>query len=505
MAKKNIFTASSRIIAYFARLCAVSAVLSLFALAYLSGGADGNAPFELLIKSQFSAALCGKGLFGPAAAVFVLVSLLFGRLFCSLLCPLGITQGLFFRLRAYGRSRFIAPWRIRYAAALAAGLGAVLGIKPMVILADPISNFGRGMTAISSLMSGEATRLVVLLAAPFFLICAAAFLRGRRFCDWCPVGLSLGLLSSLAPLGMKIEDGCTSCGVCEKKCPVNCADSRGKKIETGRCVLCLSCVAACPGGHAKYGRLPTPGRREFLGFSGARAAAFLSGALYLAGSSVKFLFLKNPDGEGRLDDFRGWAGMSGGETNARRDDAPILPPGAGDAASYSSLCIGCQACAAACPVGILRQKRSPHPEMDYSGDFCQYNCVECGRVCPTNAIRRLSAEEKHRTRVALSNLTFEKCVVAVKGQSCGACAEVCPTRSLRMVPYAEPGISGLTRPVFDENYCIGCGACLVVCPAVPTAFSVIAVPFQALTAGMRPTDDAEDDLPPLPSADDFPF
>ena len=74
-----------------------------------------------------------------------------------------------------------------------------------------------------------------------------------------------------------------------------------------------------------------------------------------------------------------------------------------------------------------------------------------------------------------------------------------------MVPHAEAGIPGLTRPVFDENYCIGCGACLVVCPALPNAFTVNAVPFQILTAGIRPDDDAEDDLPPLPGADDFPF
>jgi ferredoxin len=160
---------------------------------------------------------------------------------------------------------------------------------------------------------------------------------------------------------------------------------------------------------------------------------------------------------------------------------------------------------AACPVRIVKAKNSPHPELDYSEDFCQYNCIECGRACPTGAIRRLDPEEKRRTRVALSNLMFDRCVVATKKQACGACAEVCPTRSLRMAAYAESSVSGLTKPVFDETYCIGCGACLVVCPAEPVAFGVAAVPVQSMTPGIRPTDESEDGLPPLPGLEEFPF
>jgi ferredoxin len=141
----------------------------------------------------------------------------------------------------------------------------------------------------------------------------------------------------------------------------------------------------------------------------------------------------------------------------------------------------------------------------YGAGYCQFNCVECGKVCPTNAITRLDVGAKRVTRIGVSSLTLARCVVATKRQACGACAEVCPTHALRMAPYG--GNPGLTIPVFDEDYCIGCGACLCVCPADPTAFGMKGVSPQILTPGIRPAD--EDDsgggAKPMTSADDFPF
>jgi ferredoxin len=144
--------------------------------------------------------------------------------------------------------------------------------------------------------------------------------------------------------------------------------------------------------------------------------------------------------------------------------------------------------------------------LDYAEAPCQYNCVECGRVCPTGAIRSLTLEEKRRTRIALSALIFERCVVKTKGQSCGACAEVCPTRAVRMVSYGESGIPGLTRPVFDGPYCIGCGACLVACPAEPRAFVITSVADQTLTPGLREEDDGDGEAGEIyQMTGDFPF
>jgi ferredoxin len=163
------------------------------------------------------------------------------------------------------------------------------------------------------------------------------------------------------------------------------------------------------------------------------------------------------------------------------------------------------ACIAACPVHIIKSKQSPHPLVFYGDEFCQYNCVECGRVCPAGAIRKISAEEKRRTRIGMSSLDFQKCVVALNKESCGACAEVCPTHAVRMVPYRESNIPGLTKPDFDGAYCIGCGACFAVCPAAPKAFVMTGVREQILTPGTRPAEDDGENLPEIPPADDFPF
>ena len=94
-----------------------------------------------------------------------------------------------------------------------------------------------------------------------------------------------------------------------------------------------------------------------------------------------------------------------------------------------------------------------------------------------------------------------------KKQACGACAEVCPTHALRMQPYAEA--KGLPQPIFEEAYCIGCGACRYACPVTdePRAFEIAGVPRQTTTPGIRPADktDKEEDraLPGMGEA--FPF
>jgi ferredoxin len=499
------------------RACSAAAVLALFFYGYLSRTSGIEEILSLPAGIQFSAALYGAGFLGAAVLVFIAAALISGRVFCSVLCPLGTLQELVWRagkvlrtlLRrkkgaadASGRTYRSLP-QFRYAVLFLTGAGVVFSFSPFMAVLDPISTFGRGMAAVRVFPALSAAAAVSAL--PLLLILAAALFRGRAFCGWCPVGLVLGLCSRAAPFGMKIASTCVSCGLCEKKCPAACLDSRTKRIETERCVLCFSCAAACPAGKAGYGlrKFKHPfsrtshihaieesrketfslSRRDFL----KSAAAFSCGALYLLAPGLRI------------------QAISGGASSSR-NGLELLPPGAGNLNHYRARCIGCQACAAACPVGIIKLSKSPRPVLDYTEAACQYNCIACGQVCPTKAIRRLDLEEKHRTRIALSALTFDYCVVKTKKESCGACAEVCPTRALRMEAYPEAAVSYLTRPVFEERYCVGCGACLVVCPARPKAFTVSAVSEQTLTPGIRPTDTKEDGGVFLyQPEDDFPF
>ncbi|GHV82916.1 ferredoxin [Spirochaetia bacterium] len=504
------------------------AVLAFFVYAYLSPRLDSNGILALLVKRQFSAALYGIGLAGIVLVILAL-TLIFGRLYCSVLCPLGTVQELFWRIgkllrrgKAPPRSShssgssaapstgdstprnaprlfrrgYAVPPKARYAVPLLVAAGVVFSFTPLMVIFDPISIFGRGMGVLRTLISGSgAAVFTLILAVPLILILIAALLRGRAFCNWCPVGVTLGLFSSAAPLGVKVSPHCISCGLCEKKCPAGCIDSKAKRIDSERCVLCFSCTSVCPTGNAVYGvrgRAAVSGEARRVFLKGAGKASLVCGAAYLLAPILK---LSPQPVDAAL------ANLPKGET------LPILPPGAKNLIHFTSRCIACHACVAACPANIITAKDDPHPHLDYNGEAtaaCQFNCIECGRVCPTKAITRLTLDEKHRTRIALSTLYFERCVVNTKHESCGACAEVCPTGALTMVAYSEPGIPFLTRPIYDERYCIGCGACLAACPAEPRAFTLAAVPEHSRTIGSRPLEEAGDELW-VESAGEFPF
>lgn len=466
------------------------AFLALFVYAYARTSGAWNDAAAMLMGAQPSARLMKVGLLSAAAIAPFVLALLFGRYFCSAFCPLGTMQELAWRLPRLAknakRSKYIRPWRVRYLVPLVAGLGIALGVPPLFIAPDPISNFGRGVTGFLAIFREGATPTALLFAATLSIILVVALFRGRRFCDWCPLGTVLGLLSRLSVFGMKLDAArCLSCGACERGCPMGCIDAEGKKLENERCVLCLSCASTCPASCVEYGKLDAQGERD----GGARRN-FLQGALlYMVGIV--------------------YAGGRENRVMVRELTGPILrgpgimPPGAGDRENYLSRCLACQACATACPVRIVRASRTPQPQLDYTRGYCQFSCTECGKVCPTGAIRHLDVEEKRRTRVARTELLLDRCVVVERSQACGACAEVCPTRALVMEPYGGPG-SGLTIPVFSEAYCIGCGACLYACPAEPRAFALEPLATQTLTPGIRPSGEAEG-LPRLPGEDGFPF
>jgi ferredoxin len=103
------------------------------------------------------------------------------------------------------------------------------------------------------------------------------------------------------------------------------------------------------------------------------------------------------------------------------------------------------------------------PYMDYHTEYCNYECTICGEVCPTNAILKLTVDEKKLTQIGVVNLILEKCVVVTDNTACGSCSEHCPTQAVRMVPYSN----GHTIPEIDPQYCIGCGACEHACPVLP--------------------------------------
>jgi ferredoxin-type protein NapF len=165
---------------------------------------------------------------------------------------------------------------------------------------------------------------------------------------------------------------------------------------------------------------------------------------------------------------------------------PVAPPGAGSLDHFNAHCTSCHLCVTACPTGVLQPslfeygfKGMMQPHMDYSKEYCNYECTKCGDVCPTNAITRLSVDDKKLTQMGIVHLNLDKCVVMTDNTACGSCSEHCPTQAVTMIPYSE----GLTIPFIDTTYCIGCGACEYACPVTPyTAIYVDGNPVQKVAA-----------------------
>ncbi|WP_378950665.1 ferredoxin-type protein NapF [Mesorhizobium sp. ANAO-SY3R2] len=143
---------------------------------------------------------------------------------------------------------------------------------------------------------------------------------------------------------------------------------------------------------------------------------------------------------------------------ASRQRFRIYPPEASEGGLNS--CIGCGACVASCPTGIIVLADGV-PEIDLAKGECTF-CGECSKGCPEPVFDAVSP-----VRFAHVAAISDSCLARL-GIACGICRDVCPEQAIRMRP--RPG--GIFVPEIDEDTCSGCGACIGICPA--TAIGVAA-------------------------------
>ncbi|HHU33792.1 MAG TPA: 4Fe-4S dicluster domain-containing protein, partial [Bacteroidetes bacterium] len=128
--------------------------------------------------------------------------------------------------------------------------------------------------------------------------------------------------------------------------------------------------------------------------------------------------------------------------------------------------------------------------------FCDYDCVACSEVCPTNALSLLTVEAKKRTKLGVSRFIKDNCIVKIEKTACGACSEGCPTKAVYMIPYE----GNLLIPEVDPSLCIGCGYCEYACPMTPyKAIYVDGLPVHGVSRKPRT------EKPDQSGIDDFPF
>lgn len=245
--------------------------------------------FGWTVKIQLMPAALALSL---AAVAILCVTLLFGRIYCSIVCPLGILQDIaFFFRRVAGR---LVPSRggalrtarhamlrnvFRYAVAIVFLAGGFLGLhftwlEPYAIygrmatgLAAPLVRLGNNHLAAWAERHGSYAFhvvevvapplcLVILSAALLVLILALAAWKGRFWCNTiCPVGTVLGCLSKVSLLKPKIDPAkCVKCGMCERACKAQSIDIASGTIDRTTCVACFDCGAVCKKGALTWSR-----------------------------------------------------------------------------------------------------------------------------------------------------------------------------------------------------------------------------------------------------------
>lgn len=406
------------------------AVLAFITLGLYGFGAD---IFLALSKMQFGPTL-GRG-FGFILAL--LATIIFGRIYCSTICPLGTAQDIAAGANFKRKYKYHKPNIIRYVVLAIVVIAVISGFGTLLGVADPYAIYVRAF-------SGALPHIFLI-----FLILAAAVFRGRFFCNTiCPVGAILGCASKFSAISPRINEKCVSCGKCEKVCKCECIDLKNKTIDSSRCVMCGNCAKVCGVGAIDLISSQSEHRRGF--FKSLSAAAFF-GALPF----VPKIFLPKSAPAGK---------------------SPSIPAGTLSWARFTNHCIGCGACIKRCPSKVLEHsykfgiKGFMKPMFNFDKGFCQYECVECGYVCPANAILPLTPVEKSKVQTGTAQCSHQKCIIITKGENCAACAEHCPTGAIMMV---SKNVNQKKRPVVKKELCVGCGACEYACPVFPEKAIVV--------------------------------
>ena len=260
-------------------------VLSILAvtLLFLDFTGTVHAYLGWMAKIQFLPALLALN--AGVIAALVILTLIFGRVYCSVICPLGILQdGIAWLGRRGKKNRLKYGWSpekkwLRYTMLGVMAVAIIAGIGSLVALLAPYSAYGRivqslfapvygwGNNALAYLaerkesyafyrtdvwLKGLSTLIVA--AVTLILLAILAWRNGRTYCNTiCPVGTVLSFFSRFAMFRPVIDkEKCKNCKLCEHRCKAACINIDGHKIDYSRCVDCFDCIDNCKFDALKY-------------------------------------------------------------------------------------------------------------------------------------------------------------------------------------------------------------------------------------------------------------
>lgn len=425
-------------------------------------------------------------------------TLVFGRIYCSVICPLGVFQDVIARFNRkknkYSYSKALS-W-LRYTMLGVMVVALVAGIGSVFQLLAPYSAYGRIATMIfqpvykagNNVLATLAERadsyafyhveqiatfgaVLIIAIATFVILAILAFRNGRTYCNTiCPVGTILSFFARFSFFRIQFDkEKCKNCSLCEKNCKASAIDYKSGKVDYSRCVTCGDCTAVCKF-DALHFRLASPIKKESNQTESQpdnSRRAFLTGAAVAIGSAAMAETKIKVDG--------GLAVIE--DKQAPQRVTPITPPGSVSARNMQKHCTACQLCVSACPNDVLRPSTDPlrlmQPEMSFERGYCRPECTRCSNVCPTGAIHSITREDKTAIHIGHAVWIEKNCIPVVNNDPCGACARHCPASAIQMVDHTTSDGRHVQVPAIDKERCIGCGKCENLCPSRP--FSAIYV------------------------------
>lgn len=479
------------------RIALASLCFVLITLLFLDFTGTLHTWFGWLAKIQFLPAVLALNL--GVVVFLILLTLLFGRVYCSVICPLGVMQDIFawFGRKSKKNRYTYSPAKsvLRYTVLGIFVVALIAGVGSVVALLAPYSSYGRIAQNLltpfwawgNNLFAYIAERAdsyafyekeVWLKSLPTFIIalvtvvCLAilAWRNGRTYCNTiCPVGTVLGFFSRFSWMKPVIDtDKCVNCGLCGRNCKAACIDTKNHTIDYSRCVSCMDCLEKCHTHAIRYGRMKKaePVTSESKTVDTSRRT-FLTGVGVLAATAAVRAQEKTVDG--------GLAAITDKKIPDRA--TPIVPPGAQSLRHMAQHCTGCQLCVSVCPNDVLRPSTKlttlMQPEASYERGYCRPECVRCSEVCPAGAILKITPADKSAIQIGHAVWVKDNCVPLTDGVECGNCARHCPTGAITMVASDPEDTYSPKIPAVNTELCIGCGACENLCPARP--FSAIYV------------------------------
>ena len=462
------------------RLTLAVIFFALITLLFLDFTGTLHAWFGWMAKIQFLPAVLALNI--GVVLFLAVLTLVFGRIYCSVICPLGVFQDIVSWLsakRKKNRFRYSSALKwLRYGVLGVFVLAIIGGLNSFVVLLAPYSSYGRIVSSLFSPLYQWANNGLAYLAEradsyafyetdvwmkslPTLLIATVtlvvlivlAWRGGRTYCNTiCPVGTVLGFLSKYSLLKPVIDTKkCNSCGLCARNCKASCINIKALRGMYG---LYQQVQERCHHLHTPQAdlRCSLPGNLRGTG-AGKRRPPRIS--LY----NCRVCCYGSPQGAG--EESGRWTGCHRGQKNPRARHShhssglTERPPLCTTLHSLPALRIGMPQPSAPSFFGL--------DKTDAAGNVLRTRLLppRMRQVCGGVSYRCHPSDEPRRE-------------IGRPNRSCRMdCARHCPAGAIQMVPSDPEDEASIKIPVVNAERCIGCGACENLCPSRP--FSAIYV------------------------------